>query len=280
MSIPSFYIRIKQLLQIGGLLLIFPLSGISQTIPDTVIQELIVDSSSIYINDQLPEAPVAEDEEEDEYSEEITESITRLPDTIIFRSVPDTTLSRLKSLREFEYANDPEYWIKKKKKERTSNGLDNFFDWLFGSSVVRIIMYILLGLIILYTLYRIIDNNNLFYNSSRRTINNTSEDAIEMEDDNLDEKIKKAIADKDHRKAVRYMYFKTLRQLDQRGWIRYHTQATNYDYITQVSSYPVAGDFKFLTQVYEYVWYGGFELTEEQFGIVHSNFQKIYKVTA
>ena len=101
-----------------------------------------------------------------------------------------------------------------------------------------------------------------------------------MEDDNLDEKIKKAIADKDHRKAVRYLYFKTLRQLDQRGWIRYHAQATNYDYITQISSYPVAGDFKFLTQVYDYVWYGGFELTEEQFGIVHSNFQKIYKVTA
>ena len=278
MSRPSFYIRIKQLLQIGGLLLIFPLIGLSQSTPDTsVIRELIVDSVSMYMNDQLPEEPAPE--EDDEYEEAI-ESIPRLPDTIIFRSVPDSTLAQLKSQREFEYANDPEYWIKKKKKERTSNGLDNFLDWLFGSSVVRIIMYILLGLIILYTLYRIIENNNLFYNSSKRTINNTSEDAVEMEDDNLDEKIKKAIADKDHRKAVRYLYFKTLRQLDQRGWIRYHAQATNYDYITQVGSYPVATDFKFLTQVYEYVWYGGFELTEEQFGIVHSNFLKIHKVTA
>lgn len=278
MSIASFYIRVKQLLLIGGILLIFPLSGISQSTPDTAIQELIVDSSSINLNDQLPEAPVVYDTTG--YDEETTETITRLPDTIIFRSVPDTTLSKLKSQKEFEYANDPEYWIKEKKKERSSKGVDNIIEWTFGSSVVKVIMYIFLGLVILYTLYRIIDNNNLFYNSSKRTINNLSEDAVEMEDDNLDEKIRKAIADKDHRKAVRYLYFKTLRQLDQRGWIRYHAQATNFDYITQVGSYPVAGDFKFLTQVYEYVWYGGFELTEEQFGIVYSNFQKIYKVTA
>ena len=258
----------------GGMLLIFPLSGISQSTPDTVIQELI-DSSSINVNDQQHETPVS-----DEYQEETTASKIHLPDTIIFRSVPDTTLARLKSQKEFEYANDPEYWIKEKKKERSSKGIDNFIEWTFGSSVIKILMYIFLGLIILYTLYRIIDNNNLFYNSSKRTIKNMSEDAVEMEDDNLDEKIRMAIADKDHRKAVRYLYFKTLRQLDQRGWIRYHAQATNYDYIIQVGSYPVSGDFKFLTQVYEYVWYGGFELTEEQFGIVYSNFQKVYKVTA
>jgi len=184
---------------------------------------------------------------------------------------------KLKSQKKFEYANDPEYWVKKKKKERSSNGGDNFIEWLFGSSVVKIIMYIFLALVIIYTIYRIIDNNNLFYNSSKRTIRSQSEDAVEMQDDNLDEKISKAIADKDHRKAVRYMYFKTLRQLDQRGWIRYHAQATNYDYINQISKFPIAGDFNFLTQVYEYVWYGGFELTDEQFGIVHSNFQKIIK---
>ncbi len=275
MNIPSLYIRVKQLLQIGGFLLIFPLWGISQSTPDTVIQELIVDSSSINLNDQLPETPVLEDT--NEYEEETTESFTRLPDTIIFRSVPDTILSKLKSQKEFEYANDPEYWIKKKKKEKSNKGIGYFIEWVFGSSVVRIIMYIIIGLIILYTLYRIIENNNLFYNSSKRTISSLSEDAVEMEDENLDEKIRKAIADKDHRKAVRYLYFKTLRLFDQRGWIRYHAQATNYDYITQVNSYPVAGDFKFLTQVYDYVWYGGFELTEEQFGIVHKNFQKIIK---
>jgi len=271
----SIYIHIKQLLQLGGFLLIFPLSGISQSNPDTVIQELIVDTGSIDMNDQLPESPVVLDTAV--YDQEAIESITRLPDTIIFRSVPDTTLSKLKSQKEFEYANDPEYWIKKKKKERTSKGLDYFIEWLFGSTVVKAIMYIFLGLIIIYTLYRIIDNNNLFYNSSKRTINSQSEDAVEMEDENLDEKIRKAIADKDHRKAVRYLYFKTLRQLDQRGWIRYHAQATNYDYITQVSKFPIAGDFNFLTRVYEYVWYGEFELTDEQFRIVHSNFQKIIK---
>jgi hypothetical protein len=87
--------------------LIFPLSGISQSTPDTVIQELIVDSSSINLDDQLPEAPQFIDTSG--YDEESIETVTRLPDTIIFRSVPDTTLARLKLQKEFEYANDPEY---------------------------------------------------------------------------------------------------------------------------------------------------------------------------
>jgi hypothetical protein len=108
-----------------------------------------VDSSSINLDDQLPEAPVILDDTGD-YHEETTKPLHDCP-IQSFRSVPDTTLSKLKSQKEFEYANDPEYWIKKKKREKSNKGIGYFIEWVFGSSAVRIIMYIFIGLIILYT---------------------------------------------------------------------------------------------------------------------------------
>jgi len=269
------HIGIMQLLQTGIFLLCMPFAGMAQSEPDTLIKQIIVDSATYNFNDQEPVVEETEVTVSDDYNPDTSIIDNRLPDTIIFRSVPDTIPARLKAEEEFRYANDPEYWIKKERKQ--SKGFGTFLEWLFSSPAVRALMYIILGAVLIFVIYKIIVNNSLFYTSSKKALNKTDAHADEIEDENLDEKVQAAIVAKDYRKAVRYLYFKSLRQLDQKGWIRYHAQATNYDYINQVSRYPVAQDFNFLTQVYEYVWYGGFDLTEEQFGIVHSNFQKMNK---
>ena len=266
---------IKNLLRSGIFLLFIPIVGLAQTEPDTMIKEIIVDSTTFNFKDQQPTEVGIEDVVEDEYNPDTSVIETRLPDTIIFRSVPDTIPARLKNEKDFLYANDPEYWIKKERKQ--SKGIGTFLEWAFGSAAVRALMYIILGVVLIFVIYKIIVNNSLFYTASKKSLNKTDTDIDEIEDENLDEKTQAAIAAKDYRKAVRYLYFKSLRLLDQKGWIRYHAQATNYDYINQVSRYPVAQDFNFLTQVYDYVWYGGFDLTEEQFGIVNANFQKMNK---
>ncbi len=263
----SFYnIFYNRLLQTGlVMILVFnPWRSTAQTTPDTVIESPVVDSTAVDQNDQFSE-------------EDSSEQVTRLPDTIAFRSVPDTAVNRLKKEKEFEYANNPVYWIRKKEDQNESKGFGYFLAWLFSSSAVRIFMYLLLAAVIIFTVYRIIINNNLFYTSSK-SIKEAAEDGKnEIEDEALDEKITAAILAKEYRKAVRYSYFKTLRRLDAKGWIRYHAQATNYDYLVQFSKHSLASEFGFLTQAYEYVWYGGFELSEEQFGMVQNNFQKMYK---
>lgn len=214
----------------------------------------------------------------DSVIESVAEETTsvRLSDSIVFRSVPDTTVNRLKTAKEFEYANDPEYWIKKKEEQKESRGIGSFLEWLFGSAAVKTVMYLLLTAILLYTIYRIIVNNNLFYVSAKKRKEIIDEEADgEMQDDILEEKIADAIRNKEYRKAVRYLYLKTLRGMDAKGWIQYHAQATNYEYLNQIGTRSVAPEFGFATQVYEYVWYGGFELSEEQFTKVYMNYQKI-----
>ena len=263
----SFYnIFCHRLLQTGlVMILVFnPWPSTAQSPTDSAIGSPVTDSTAIAGNDEFSD-------------EDSSEQVSRLSDTIAFRSVPDTAVNRLKKEKEFEYANNPAYWIRKEDDQNESKGSGYFLIWLFSSSAVRIIMYLLLAAVIIFTIYRIIINNNLFYTSSKSIKEAAGEEKNEMEDEALDEKITAAILAKEYRKAVRYSYFKTLRGLDAKGWIRYHAQATNYDYLVQFSKHSMASEFGFLTRVYEYVWYGGFELSENQFDMVQNNFQKMYK---
>lgn len=199
-----------------------------------------------------------------------------IPDTVTYRAVPDTVVTSLQKRKEFEYANDPEYWMKNKREDSESKSI-GFLEWLFYNRGVKIFMYILLAAVLLFAIYNIIVNNNLFYRGAKKKTAETAvEEEIEMETD-LESKIAKAMQAKDYRKAVRYLYVKSLRELDQKNLIRYHAQATNYDYITQVSEFKFAGKFSFLTQIYDYVWYGGFEMSDGQFEKVLKDFNDFYK---
>jgi hypothetical protein len=212
-----------------------------------------------------------------------------------YRAVPDSTVNRLKKQDDFEYANDPAYWNneqeeaeKRKREEEREQKLQNqeykkgfwdYFNNFFSGTAIRVITYTVLIAFFLFVIYRIMVVNQLFlFYSSRKAKAKAKEsaEAADIEDDNLDEKIRKAVQAGEHRKAVRYMYLKTLQLLNERQWIRYHVDATNYEYVIQMSKHKLGNDFSFLTRIYDYVWYGEFSLTKEQFDIVYNNFSHFY----
>jgi hypothetical protein len=195
------------------------------------------------------------------------------------RTVSAKVVDSLKQDADFAYANDESYLKQKKVEEQPRSSFWDGFNNFFKKDTVRTITYILLIAFFLFVIYRIIIVNNLFlFTSSKkiRTDDEQEDDAIS--DESLDDKINKAIRDKDYRSAIRYQYLKGLRMLSDRGWIRYHAQATNHDYVYQLSQHPVAGDFRFLTQVYDYVWYGEFALNDEQFTRLQTDFKRFYQV--
>jgi uncharacterized protein DUF4129 len=195
-----------------------------------------------------------------------------------FRQVPDTAIQGLKGRKEFSYANDPSFWKPEPKVEKTSSkGFWDYFYDFFSSDGVRMIAYFLLIAFFAYVIYRIIVVNKLylFYNSKKaKTV--AAGEASDIQDINLDEKIQQALAAKDHRMAVRYMYLKALKLLNERQWIRYHADGTNYEYVNQMSGRKQASEFSYLTRIYDYVWYGEFAVTQEQFDIVYKNFSHFY----
>ena len=231
------------------------------------------DTTSTFV-DSMTVPSYEENSYEDEDNYKVTDSVTA--DTAVFRSVADTTVNRLKKEKTFAYANDPAYWTKEKEKPRQKGFWDYVFQ-IFGTKFMQVLIYAVLIGVLLFALYRILVSNNmyLFYSSKKRNKKNGQvEFEREIDDDNLDTKIMTAIKNKEYRMAVRYSYLRTLQLLDKKGWIGYHPQATNYEYIKQVGKHTSLNDFSKLTHAYEYVWYGEFQLNEQQFEMVHNRFQK------
>ena len=189
------------------------------------------------------------------------------------RAVPDTTVARMKKDKAFAYANDPAYWVREKKTYK--RGFWDYVFEFFGSDLVKVIFYTLVGALVIFVLYRIIVVNDLliFYSSKKKRSIAEQPELAELDPAIIDEKIRDAIDQKNYNNAVRFLYLKTLYALNDKKWIQFHSQATNSEYLNQMSQHKRNSEFRFLTQVYEYVWYGKFEINEQQFQLVHNNFK-------
>jgi hypothetical protein len=205
--------------------------------------------------------------------EEGYQNNVRQPDETIFRSVPDSTVSRMKKEKDFAYANDPAYWIKEKKVYK-KGFWDYVFDF-FESSTVRIVFYTLVAALIIFVLYRIIVLNDLFvFNASKKQKKISEEiETLSMHPATIDQHIRDAIDQKNYPSAVRYLYLKTLYELNDKNNIQFHPEATNNDYLNQMRQHKNINAFRFLTQVYEYIWYGKFSISEQQFVFIHNSFK-------
>lgn len=188
------------------------------------------------------------------------------------RKVPDSVTEAMKKQRDFLYANDPSYWEKDKPQDRSL--LSKFFEFL-GSPVMKVVLYIVLGLIILFIIYQVAVVNNFFvFSRTKRNKKKEEGEDGEIVPLDIDEKIRDAIGKGQYRMAVRYLYLKTLAVLGEKNHIKLHAKSTNNDYLIQMRQSPVFGEFAALTRVYEYVWYGEFMPGQQQFEKIHNNFNQ------
>jgi hypothetical protein len=198
------------------------------------------------------------------------------PDEVVFRSVPDSVVTSWKNDKDFAYANDPSWWIEDQDQYKPSP----FLVWLLKVLSSRWFRYFLYGLLItalVYIVFRIVKENNmrLFYRSPGKGAVPGGE-ASPLEED-LDAQLKGALEAGDHRLAVRYLYLKALKRLNDGEHIRYHMQATNQEYVRQLGGSPLSGPFRFLTGAYDRVWYGEFVMMGGQFERLHQYFENFYK---
>jgi hypothetical protein len=197
------------------------------------------------------------------------------PDTTALRAVPPSVVKSMKEDPDFAYANDPEYWRKIEDKPEPGF-LDWFFKWITGKWF-KDLVYLLLGSVLLFALYKIVVENKLylFYGSSSRRKAAASEDG-EVEPENLDERIKEAAGAGDYRTAIRYLYLKALHRATENNWIKYHARHTDEDYVRQMQGHSLGTSFRQLASVYQYVWYGGFGITRDQYQTIAFQFDQFY----
>lgn len=200
------------------------------------------------------------------------------------RKVPDSTVARLKLDRSFEYANDSAYWTEKqpkdKKKPKSSTEDEysrqrEYRTWDFSgiAGIGKIFLILVLIALFGFLIYKLMGNRWPWEGKAQLKEVPAEDAAEDLNVDELQVKIKESIEQRKFRPAIRYSYLFTLRRLDEAGKIKLDARSTNHDYVNQMRAHDPNRSFAYLTNVYDYVWYGEFELNDEQFNLLYKDFQ-------
>ncbi|MCE4563006.1 DUF4129 domain-containing protein [Maribellus sp. CM-23] len=192
------------------------------------------------------------------------------------RNFDKTRLEEYKNDKDFQYENDV----------YRSNTLWNkvryyfykLLKFLFGKEGAGpVIRYMFLVAIVLFVVLQLSGTKLKWFlgkeNKNRLGIVSIPDEDISGID--LAELAEKALSEGALRLCVRYHYLQLLKILDEKAYITWHRDKTNRDYLAEITQPEIRRQFQQQTLVFDYVWYGDFQLTEEQFQWVNSGFQNL-----
>ena len=162
-----------------------------------------------------------------------------------------------------------------------------FFEWLFGaekangyfSIFLSLLPYILIG-ILLFLLIKFFLNVNssaLLYTKPNESVVSLSEEEHIIKHEDIDELIRNSLNQKNYRLAIRYYYLLLLRQMSEKGFIKWEMQKTNDDYINELKKEELKRKFSHITWLYDYIWYGDFPIDEIKYLKAETKFSALRK---
>lgn len=203
-----------------------------------------------------------------------------------FRIPPQSKIEKYQDDKRFDY-----YEVEKKKEEGPSV-LDYIYYWIieiiFGG-IGKVVtsgatgwIFIIAIIVLLVFLIAKISGANLKSIFGKKKIDT---DEIEIYKENVhqmnfDTLIVGALANKDYRLAVRFLYLKNLKTLTDKGIIKWNVNKTNYAYINEISKESLRNIFSETTLIFDYVWYGEFDLDEMKYDQIYSRMDNLNKMVA
>ena len=212
-------------------------------------------------NELSTDSTTNEEVEEDENEVE-TEDEVVLIDTTYFRTIDSSQWQIYKNDKAFTYK------IEKQKPIKRPNL--SFLKWIFkilSFGVLKFILYALVAIAIFYILYTIIIQSEFNYFIRRKNTSKAETASWENVADftDWDIALQKALDIPDYRLATRIMYLETLQTLHLAQLIKYEQEKTNWEYVTELGDTTFKKPFTLFTKYFDYVWYGNFVMTNENF---------------
>lgn len=195
-------------------------------------------------------------------------------------------LEDYRQLKAFDYLNDVEkdsWWTRFKK--WLDMKYQQFLTWLFGEYEANSILTFLLKLLpylfiaailglIIWLFVRLNPGASYLGEQEEPGVSFNDEEEIIQKAD-ISKLIEEAIANGDYRLAVRYYYLRLLQQLDNNGIIKYEYQKTNADYLAEIKENELQNSVRRIIRLYNFIWYGNFAVSAEDFYRVQENFRSI-----
>ena len=123
-------------------------------------------------------------------------------------------------------------------------------------------------LLVIYFIFRAVVNKEgtwVFGQSSDKSIIPVTDIENNIHSTNFKALISEAENNNNYRLAIRYYYLWLLKQLTQEELIEYDVEKTNSDYKNEIASKAIKKEFSYTSYLYNYIWYGEFDVNEEQF---------------
>ena len=158
-------------------------------------------------------------------------------------------------------------------------------EWLFGeytaNSLVAILLLILpyilvaavIGLIV-WLFIRLNPGPSLIGEPDTGSVFFNEEEEIVRSQD-ISSLIDSAVRAGDYRLAVRYYYLQLLKHLNEKGLIKYEFQKTNSEYLAEIKEETYKPKVKRLMRLYDFIWYGSFTVSENDFSVAQNSFREI-----
>ena len=190
--------------------------------------------------------------------------------TYVLREVSKLTVDKYLAERDYEYANDPEYW----KKDKIRNDPGSFsFSKFFRNKAVQWIIFLAVIAVILYGIFLLARENNFKWlnRRSKQVQWGEPESAVERSMD-YNDAIRKYQSEGNYRMAIRYMYLRLIHSASEKNIIQIRDSSTNVEIGRAFVPHPLGSEFRYLATAYEYIYFGDFSLNQEIFDILKERF--------
>ena len=145
----------------------------------------------------------------------------------------------------------------------------------YSASMFRyIIIAVFIALIVFVVIKFTGVDFKLFSGKSKTIIVPYTESSDNIHEIDFKTEIDKAIMSANYRLAVRLMYLRSLKKLNNNNLINWQPEKTNQTYIKEIADPHKREQFSLLTTQFEYIWYGEFFIDKENFNQVKSNYDQ------
>lgn len=195
-------------------------------------------------------------------------------------------IAEYRSERDFAYvkAQDQDNWWTRVKRW-VNIRYEQFIHWLFGdyeantivAFLLRVLPYFIIGVIagfIIWLFIRLNPGNYLLQEPEEPEVFLNEEEKI-IKSQNIPRLIEEAISQGNFRLAIRYYYLQLLKELNNKGIIEYESQKTNADYLQEIRKEELRQPLRNIIRIYDFSWYGGFSITENNFQSVQRSFREM-----
>lgn len=158
--------------------------------------------------------------------------------------------------------------LRKPRNNGSSGSSSTGRDGDFGQFFMILLLAVLIGAIAYFLFI-----NTPVEGGSRKIEYEKDFDPTTVQLSELEIKINEAKAAGEYRNATRFYFIWVMKELSDQNHIVWKKKKTNYHYILEVSGQPFTAKFERSVNVFEYVWYGKYEISKEEFGLVETEFK-------